>query len=207
MTNAAKVIVWDGCDKVAARRRAVETWKRGGIVVIPTDTVYGLAADPTHTGAQAKLWAVKGRDLEKKIALLAADLATVRRAARQLDPTAQRLAEAFWPGPLTLVLPTPDGEEGFRVPDDPVTLDLLRAAGGLLRVTSANRSGAAPARTAAEALQALGDVVDLIIDAGPSRGGVPSTVVSVEKEGLRIIRKGALESKAIRQAAGRATHE
>lgn len=207
MTKAAEVIVWDARGRDAARQRAADTWKRGGLVVIPTDTVYGLAADPDHAEAEAKLWAVKGRDLEKKIAMLAADLQTVCHAASRFDAPARRLAEAFWPGPLTLVLPTPGGEEGFRVPDDPVALDLLRAAGGLLRVTSANRSGMAPARTAAEALQALGSAVDLIIDAGPARGGVPSTVVMVEKDGLRIVRKGALGAEALRDAAGQAIHE
>jgi len=205
--KAAKVLPWSECGRTTARQRAVEIWKRGGLVVMPTDTVYGLAADPDQAAAVAKLWAVKGRDPEKKIALLAADVAAVRRAAARFDTLALRLAEAFWPGPLTLVLPTPGGAEGFRVPDDPVALDLLRAAGGLLRVTSVNRSGAAPARTAEDALLALGNVVDLIIDAGPARGGVPSTVVVIEGDGLRIAREGALGSDAIRNAAGRAHHE
>lgn len=199
--KSADVIPWNETHKSAVLRRAVEIWKRGGLVVIPTDTVYGLSSDPDQAGGEAKLWAVKGRDLEKKIALLAADLATVRRAVSRFGAVAQRLAAAFWPGPLTLVLPTPGGAEGFRIPDDPVALELLRAAGGLLRVTSANRSGAAPARTAAEALQFLGTAVELIIDAGPARGGVPSTVVVVEESGLRIAREGALGSEVIRKAA------
>jgi L-threonylcarbamoyladenylate synthase len=202
MKKQAQVLAWSETGREAALQRAAEIWRRGGLVVIPTDTVYGLAADPRHAGAVENLWAVKGRDLEKKIALLAADQASVRRAASGFDALAQRLADAFWPGPLTLVLPTPEGAEGFRVPDDPAAIALLYAAGGLLRVTSANRSGAAPARTAAEALQALGDAADLIIDAGPARGGVPSTVVVIEGNSLRITREGALGSAEIRAAAG-----
>ena len=205
--KTADVVAWNETNKADVLRRAVAVWNRGGLVVIPTDTVYGLAADPRSAEAEAKLWTVKGRGLEKKIALLAADPAAVRRVASRFDEAAQRLAKAFWPGPLTLVLPTPGGTEGFRVPDDPVALALLRAAGGLLRVTSANRSGAAPALTAADAIQALGDEVDLIVDAGPARGGVPSTVVAVQESGLKILREGALGSDEIRNAAGLAYHE
>jgi L-threonylcarbamoyladenylate synthase len=182
-------------------KAAVAALRRGQLVVVPTETVYGLAADPRVPGAVARLYAAKGRAAAKPVTLLAADVAWVARAVPRLAPAARALAGAFWPGPLTLVLRTAAGFEGFRVPDHPVARELLRRAGGLLAVTSANLSGAVPATTAAEALQALDQAVAIVLDAGPSPGGRPSTVVRVDGALVTVLRPGAIAGTEIKRVA------
>lgn len=172
--------------------RAAGILRQGGLVIMPTDTVYGVAADPANADAVRHLYVAKGRDDGKPVALLAADLAAVEKYGAVLSPTERALAQAFWPGALTLVLKTATGPEGFRVPDCAVACELLRAAGGVLRVTSANRSGEPPALTAAAATSALQGFVDATIDGGPSTGGVASTVVEVDGSKIRVLREGAL---------------
>ena len=161
----------------------------GGVAVIPTDTVYGLAAHPGFPDAVERLYSIKGRERRKKIALLAADTAAVEAFGSPLPPAAKELAAKHWPGALTLVL----GDEGFRVPDHAWTRRLLAACGGVLRVTSANLSGGQPATNAPQALADVGLSADLVVDDGPSSGGVPSTVVRVREEGgIEILRSGAI---------------
>jgi L-threonylcarbamoyladenylate synthase len=171
---------------------ALAAFKRGELVIVPTETVYGLAADDRNPAALEKLFEAKGRPKDKPIALLAAAIAELERHGAQLPPAARRLAEKFWPGPLTLVLDSPAGWLGFRIPDHPVILALLRAWGGVLAVTSANRSGEPPATTAAAALAALEPFVALALDAGPAAGGIPSSVVKVDGERVEILREGAI---------------
>ena len=176
--------------------------RAGGVVILPTDTVYGIAAHPACASAVARICTIKGRPTGKPIALLAADIAAVTAFGAALPPSAQRLADAFWPGALTLVLPCGGTYEGFRVPDHDATRALLAACGGTLRVTSANLSGAMPATSAAEALKDVGLEADLIIDGGVSPGGVASTVVKIEADGaLTVIREGALPSAEIQRVA------
>ena len=161
----------------------------GGVAVIPTDTVYGLAAHPAFPGAVERLYSIKGRERRKKIALLAADVSAVEAFAGTLSPELATLAGRHWPGALTLVL----GDEGFRVPDHGWTRRLLARCGGVLRVTSANVSGGRPASDAEQALSDVGLSSDLVVDGGPSPGGVPSTVVRAgEDGGLEILRRGAV---------------
>ena len=170
-------------DAVAAMLNA------GGVAVIPTDTVYGLAAHPAFPTAEERLYSIKGRDRGKKIALLAADVAAVETFGFVLPPKAKALAAKHWPGALTLVV----GDEGFRVPDHAWTRRLLAACGGVLRVTSANLSGGQPATDAPQALADVGLSADLVVDDGPSSGGVPSTVVRVREDGeIGILRQGAI---------------
>jgi L-threonylcarbamoyladenylate synthase len=170
----------------------------GGVVVIPTDTVYGLAAHPAHPAAVQRLYTIKGRLEAKPIALLAADAAAVMRFGAHLPPAASRLAHAFWPGALTLVLPCDHGpDEGFRVPAHDWTRALLAACGGVLRVTSANLSGALPAASAVTALQDVGLAADLVIDDGTSPGGVASTVVRLTAGTPAILRAGAIPADRI----------
>lgn len=174
--------------------------KTGGLVVMPTDTVYGIAADAGDPAAARRLFEAKGRDSGKPIALLAADITDVCGFGAVLTSIERELADAWWPGPLTLILETPHGPEGFRVPDfDPVR-DLLRCAGGILRVTSANLSGEAPALTAGQAMEMLGDSVDYVVDGGEIGGGVPSTVVKVCDGKIRILREGALKLEQLQAA-------
>ena len=182
----------------ACLRTAAECLLAGGVVVIPTDTVYGLAAHPAHPEAVQRLYTIKGREENKPIALLAADAAAVSRFGAQLSPDATRLSAAFWPGALTLVLACEDGRtEGFRVQAHAWTRALLAACGGVLRVTSANLSGAQPAASAVAALQSVGLDADLVIDDGASPGGVASTVVSVADRTPKILRAGAIAEHEI----------
>ena len=161
----------------------------GGVAVIPTDTVYGLAAHPAHADAVERLYSIKGREKRKKIALLAADAMAVEAFGGHLPPKARELAELYWPGALTLV----SGGEGFRVPDHDWARRLLSACGGVLRVTSANLSGQRPATDAPKALADVGLSADIVADDGVSPGGVPSTVVQVGDGGeLEVLRKGAI---------------
>lgn len=178
--------------------RAVALLRRGGVVGIPTDTVYGIGADPFDEVAVTRLYEIKGRDEAKAIAILAADVTQAEAVARLSGP-ARELAERYWPGPLTLVLPRVAGAPrslgdperdtvGVRVPDHPVALGLLRAAGPL-SVTSANRSGEPPVSGSDEAVETLGDLVDLYLP-GRSGGGEASTVVDVTGAELRVLRQG-----------------
>lgn len=162
----------------------------GGVAVIPTDTVYGLAAHPGFPAAVERLYTIKGREAKKPIALLAADVASAERfLGGGLPPGAAELADRHWPGALTLVLPAKDGSrfEGLRVPDHAWTRRLLAACGGVLRVTSANLSGCRPATDAPAALADVGLSADIVVDDGISPGGVASTVVKIDKSGERLV--------------------
>jgi L-threonylcarbamoyladenylate synthase len=170
----------------------------GGVVVLPTDTVYGIAAHPARTEAIARIFTIKGRPTGKPIALLASDPEAVKQFGAEFPPVAQRLAERYWPGALTLVLPCGETFEGFRVPAHEGARALLAACGGVLRVTSANLSGEMPALSAVSALKEVGLEADLVLDDGVSPGGVPSTVVKVTKEGeITVLREGAISSKDV----------
>jgi len=176
------------CD-AAAIDEAAAVLNAGGVAVIPTDTVYGLAAHPAFPAAVERLYSIKGRERRKKIALLAADAAAVEAFGCPMPPSAKALAAKHWPGALTLVI----GAEGFRVPAHAWTRRLLAACGGVLRVTSANLSGGQPATDAPQALADVGLSADLVVDDGASPGGVPSTVVRVREDGgTEILRPGAI---------------
>ena len=161
--------------------QAAEILNKGGVAVIPTDTVYGLAAHPAFPAAVERLYTIKGREAKKPIALLAADAAAT--------PVRHPLA-GKWPGALTIVF----GGEGYRVPDHGWTRELLRRCGGLLRVTSANLSGRRAATDAPAALAEVGLAADLVVDDGVSPGGVPSTVVKVEGDAVTVLREGAVKA-------------
>ena len=174
----------------------------GGIAVVPTDTVYGVAALPSRADALARIVAAKGRDPRKPCQLLAASAeAAFAATGRPPPPRALALARAFWPGALTLVLDAEGGgTEGLRVPDHAVARSLCEAAGGLLRCTSANRSGEPPALDADSAAAAIPEA-DVLVDAGPSPGGVASSVVRFSPSGaLEILREGAIPRAALESA-------
>ena len=179
----------------------VSALKEGRLVILPTETVYGLAADPTLPGAMEQIFKAKGRPDDKPIPLLASDAGTIENSGCDLGRVGRKLAAAFWPGPLTLVVKTSEGFKGFRVPDYPVTQAVLRPWGRLLAVTSANRSGEPAATRADEAAQALGSSVAYVLDAGPSPGGVPSTVVKIDGDRIEILREGAILKQRILEAA------
>ncbi len=192
------------CDPVgpleATIAEAADELRRGGVVAYPTDTLYGLAVDPRRDAAVERLFALKGRDAGAAIALIAADASQAERAGR-FGPIERRLAAAFWPGPLTIVVPaaaalspllSPRGTVGVRVPGHAVARALAGALGECITATSANRTGAAAAVTAADVSQAFGDGVDLLLDAGSSPGGAPSTIVEVIGSTLTLHRAGAI---------------
>lgn len=186
---------------------AVTALRAGGIVGLPTETVYGLGVVP-QPAALAAVIRAKQRPDEKGIALLIDGLDQIAPLV-ELGPVARRLAEGLWPGALTLVLPlrrpelvpaaVTGGRDtlGLRIPDHALPRALARALGPIA-VTSANRSGEAPARTAGELVSAVGHSLALVIDDGPARGGTASTVVAVDRDGSwRIVRAGAISTAAI----------
>lgn len=178
--------------------QAAAAIRNGGVVVIPTETVYGLAVDPRLV---AKLYAVKGRSENKPIALFVRHWRDIENAGGQLNAVGRCLAEKFWPGPLTMVVPMGGAQKaGFRIPDHRVPLRLLELWGGSLAVTSANLSGRPDALTAGAALAELVAGVDFVLDSGPVLGGVPSTVIALEDEGFRVLRQGALAKAFLEEA-------
>ena len=199
MASLADIITVAGGGRGAAVARAVRELQHGRLVCLPTDTVYGVAAMPDMS---TELYAAKDRASGKPIALLASDEDAVRGLGVVLNRQGRRLADAFWPGPLTLVVDVGDRTEGVRVPDCDLAREIIRACGGLLRVTSANRSGEPPARTAAQAAAAMGESVAVVIDGGPVPGGVASSVVRVGAEGICVIREGALSGRQIENVLG-----
>lgn len=170
--------------------------KSGGVAVIPTDTVYGLAVMPDSHEALERLYSIKGRDRSKPVALLAADAAA---AARYIGDEAAAFGAKYWPGALTVV----SRGEGVRVPAHDWTRDLLARCGGALRVSSANLSGAAAAVDAAQALEDVGLRADIVIDAGPAAGGAASTVARRENGRLEILREGPVVFLTLASASPR----
>lgn len=168
---------------------------RGGVAVIPTDTVYGLAARPDFPDAVERLYAIKGREAKKPIALLASDIAAIERFGYSLGGKARELAERHWPGALTMVIAKAGlPSEGFRIPDHERTRRLIAACGGVLRVTSANLSGQRPATDAPQALADVGLSADYVVDDGVSPGGVPSTVVRINADNsIEMLREGGVK--------------
>jgi L-threonylcarbamoyladenylate synthase len=205
----AETLLWPdvGHAQEQVASRAAALLRRGGLVVYPTDTVYGLGADPEHQAAIERIYQVKGRPDAKAIIWLVASIDDVRDAC-QIDAAAERLAARYWPGPLTLVLNRRDPPPGelptlaVRVPAHPAALAIIRAVGGPVATTSANRSGEPSARDAAQASAALGTAVDLIIDAGPSPIGQESTVLDLTTSPPRVLRPGALSTANIEETLG-----
>jgi L-threonylcarbamoyladenylate synthase len=189
---------------------AARVLQAGGLVVLPTDTVYGVAVDAGNVDAVRRLYEAKGRGETKPLQVLLADISWLPLVAKDLNPSAQRLAERFFPGGITLVLRKTDlvpGEAvsggrtvGVRVPGHEGCRDVLRAFGRPLAASSANRSGGLSPRTAAEAEEQLGDAVDLIIDAGPAPLGRDSTVIDATVEPVHILREGAVAREKIAAA-------
>lgn len=195
--------------EAALMARAVAVIRSGGVVAIPTDTLYGLAADPFNPKAVDRVFAAKGRAEVQAVALVAADAAQILARLGPLTPMARRLADRFWPGPLTILMAAPEalasrvsagtGMVGVRVPDHRVTRELCRLASSPLVATSANKSGKPPSNDPEEVAAALGESIDLLVDSGATRGGAPSTIVDANGASLRLIREGAISLERIEQ--------
>jgi L-threonylcarbamoyladenylate synthase len=186
--------------------RAAEAVRGGSIAAIPTDTLYGLAADARHPQAVERIFAIKGRGEGQPLPLIAASRRQVEEAFGPLSPVASRLADRFWPGPLTLLLPSAarlapgvagTGRVAVRVPDHAVARALCAACGSLVTATSANRSGQPPSNDPDAVSGALGGAIDVLLDAGLTTGGPPSTIVDVTGDRPALVRAGAIRWEAI----------
>ena len=186
----------------AAIEQAVDALRRGELVAFPTETVYGLGAAARDADAVARLYAVKGRPAEHPVIVHLAHRAQLGSWARDVSSVMDALAAAFWPGPLTLVVPRAPGVPdrvtggadtvGLRVPDQPLALALLSAFGDGIAAPSANRFGRVSPTTAADVHADLGDDVALVLDGGTCRVGVESTIVDCSRDDVRILRPGAI---------------
>ena len=192
-------------ENIAAAAKIV---RNGGLVVFPTETVYGLGCDPNNVEAVKRLLAAKG-DRNKPLPVLAGNLADVENVAF-VSTDGKRLASKFWPGPLTLIFSKksslPDivtfGRDsvGLRIPDNEVALSLIRLSGGLLIGSSANRTAEIPAKSVNELSVELKEMVDFILDGGPTVQGVPSTIVDLTADTPRILREGPISLQKILDA-------
>jgi len=187
--------------------RTVDILRRGGIVVIPTDTVYGIAAALDQPAALARVFASKGRPDDRTLPVLLSNATEIHLVARTPSDRVEGLMGRFWPGPLTIVLQAnaglhdrfvaPDGTVGVRIPDHHLTNEIISRCGGALAVTSANRSGNPSALDAVSAASDVGRGVDAILDGGPVSFGIASTIVRVRGDALEILRAGAIDPTTI----------
>jgi L-threonylcarbamoyladenylate synthase len=207
--SSSTVSVWPGCmefHQIVAG--AVEVLQRGGLVVYPTDTLYGLGAHAYMPGAVERVFALKGRDAEKALPLLMARAEDMESVAAQVPAVAWRLASEFWPGALTLVLKrgphVPDIVTGggdtvaVRVPHHAVPLAVVAGLWAPIVGTSANRSGQPAPRRVEDLSDALREGVDLILDGGPCPGDTGSTVLDLTATPARILRAGAVTAEELR---------
>ena len=182
--------------------------KTGGVVIYPTETVYGIGCAPRIPEAAERVCFIKGR-ADKPLPLACSDMDEARRIA-EFNPAAERLAEKFWPGPLMLVLPAKvdysiwvtHGSKtlGVRVPDHDVARGLARLSGGVIVSTSANKTGEQPATTVDEVAQHIGKEVDIILDGGRTPSLQPSTVLDLSGEHAWILRQGPISGEEIKKA-------
>lgn len=187
-----------------ALERAAEIIRAGGVVAIPTETFYGLAADAANASAIARIFDIKGRPESMQLPLVAASMEQVELVLGPVDVRSAKAAAAFWPGPLTLVLTdnrqpaTANQSVAVRVPSHDFVRALCQRSDALLTATSANQTGEPPAQTAGAVMASLGDAVDLVIDGGPTRGGKPSTIADLRGPEPRLIRDGAVPWQEIK---------
>jgi L-threonylcarbamoyladenylate synthase len=189
-------------------KAAAYLMREGGVVVYPTETVYGIGCIPSDPDAAQRICEIKGR-ADKPLPLICADIESARKIV-EMSPAAEKLAEKFWPGPLTMVLPAKVKYSmwvqhgattlGIRVSPYPIAQKLAKAAGGVIVSTSANISGDDPAKTAQEAKEIFNGKVDAIVDGGPSPGGESSTVVDLTGEEIWLLRKGPVSGEEIMKA-------
>jgi L-threonylcarbamoyladenylate synthase len=197
----------DPAARAAGLEAAAAAIARGELVLLPTDTVYGVAADAFTPAAVTALLAAKHRGRAMPVPVLIGEASTLAGLVVKVPPTALELAEAFWPGGLTLVLEhalslawdlgESEGTVAVRLPDDDVARDLLRRTGPLA-VSSANRSGRPAATTAAQAAEQLGGHAAVVLDGGPRQGSAASTIVDCTGPVPRVLRVGAIPVERLR---------
>ncbi len=190
---------------------AIQILLRGGVVVYPTDTVYGLGANPFNEISVLKIYEVKEREFNKPLPILVSDIKVALRLG-VFDDIALKLAKTFWPGPLTIVVKRKIGiaslalgeqeKVALRMPKHKIALKLALSLGGAIIGTSANKSGFKAAKTAKEAEEMIGEKVNLILDSGPSPGGIPSTIIDVTVRPFKVIRLGPISIEEIEKTLG-----
>lgn len=199
-------------DPVACLERAAEVIRGGGLCAFPTETVYGLGANALDAEAVARIFAAKGRPATNPLIVHVADVEGAQRVVKAWPPEAEALAARFWPGPLTLVLPREDvvpdittaglDSVAVRVPDHAFARDLIRAAGGAVAAPSANRSTAVSPTTAQHVIEELDGRIELVIDGGPTRVGIESSVVSLLDGEVRLLRPGDVSRAQLEAVVG-----
>ncbi|WP_169982035.1 MULTISPECIES: L-threonylcarbamoyladenylate synthase [unclassified Microbispora] len=201
----------DQIERMTGLAEATAAVRRGELVVLPTDTVYGIGADAFTPSAVNALLEAKGRGRDMPVPVLVGTVRAANALVESLGTYGQDLVDTFWPGPLTLILRAnrslswdlgdTKGTVAVRMPLHPVALDLLKETGPMA-VSSANRSGNPPATTADEAEEQLGDSVEVYLDGGPCDDNVPSTIVDLTTAVPRVLRKGAIPVDKIRNLVG-----
>ena len=185
---------------------AVQSLRSGGIITIPTDTVYGLGADPFNANAVQKLYTFKGRPDGKPIPLILGSVEDIHSVAQNLTEFFFHLTDRFWPGGLTIVVESKDllpvltaggNTVGVRIPDNPLLLKILRAFGGPMAITSANLSGEPPATSIQEIDEELASRIDVIVDGGKTPGPVPSTVYDISVSPPIVRRQGVISEETL----------
>ena len=191
-------------------KQILDVFKKGGIIAYPTETFYGLGADPFNESAVKKLFQLKGRGFDKPVSILIKDKNMLLTVVEEIPPAAEKLIKKFWPGPLTIifkakkivpsVLTGYTGKIGVRISSNPITQKLLGTIDSPITTTSANPSGKKSPVTTKEVKDYFGDKIDLIIDGGLLSGKLGSTIVDVTERELRVIREGEIYIKQLRNA-------
>ncbi len=184
--------------------RAAEYIRRGKLVALPTETVYGLAADRANPDAIKRLYEVKQRPAQKPFTIAIADEDALERLARDIPLLAYKLADRFWPGPLTLVLKSASNSSqtiGLRMPDNGIILRVIESAQKDVALPSANLSENRPPQSAQEVLACFDGKIDLVLDAGKTKLGIESTVIDLTSTPFKILREGALKKEEIENIA------
>ncbi len=180
---------------------AASVLRNGGLVAFPTETVYGLGANLLNKEAVGKIYRIKKRPKNKPLTVHIADIKTVKKMVGKIPSGAKRLAERFWPGPLTLVLKDKRGRKtGFRMPDNRIAFLLIKKAGVPIVAPSANIFGNRPPKSAKEVLRDLDGKIDMVLDGGKTRVGIESTVVDMSGKNFKVLREGAISKAQIQEA-------
>lgn len=184
--------------------QAASMLRKGGLVAVPTETVYGIAASAEDGVAVQMIYDLKDRDYDKPVSVLVTGMDMVEKYCQNIPPVAYRLAEKYWPGPLTMILEdrevvpamvTADtGTLGVRCPDHPLTLAIIEKAGVPLAAPSANPSGDEPAKTAREVLDYFNRKIEGVVDGGPCAMGVASTILDLTEEEPKVLREGGISA-------------
>jgi L-threonylcarbamoyladenylate synthase len=203
MDRVRRIIVDESSVNERALEEAVRAIHGGGVVAVPTETLYGLAVDPFRAESVERVLAVKGRVAGRALPLIASDADQVTERFGALPALGRELASRFWPGPLTLLIAAPPslaagvvggtGKVGVRIPAHAVARALCRACGLPLTATSANVSGEPPSGDPDEVERCFGDRIDVLVDSGKTAGGLPSTIVDVTGPSPLLVRAGAIQ--------------